>query len=274
MSVRNWFEPIIEPCSLRSAQQVHAPDLERLVARDHADDRRRAADVEHPERLLGRRLGADRLEAVVDAAAGELAHRADDVVDLAGVDGLGGAERLRPTSSLSLADVDGDHLPAPAMRAAWMAARPMPPAPMTATVLPGSTWAVRNTAPVPVSTPQPIERGPVERDVLGDLHDGPLVHEHLLGEAAEAGELARSACRRRASAAAACSPGPAEAVGVEHAVRVAGQALTALAAEHRQAAHDVVAGLHVGDALADLARRRRPTRGRAPPAPSCGTCPP
>ena len=47
-------------------------------------------------------------------------------------------------------------MPAPAMRAAWMADRPMPPAPITQTRLPGSTRAVRNTAPMPVVTPQPM----------------------------------------------------------------------------------------------------------------------
>ena len=118
----------------------------------------------------------------------------------------------------------------------------MPPAPITATVLPGSTWAVRNTAPMPVSTRAADERGPVERDVVGDLHHRPLVHEHLLGEPAEAGELARSTCRRRATAAGVRSRGAADR-SVRCSVRVAGQARRALAAEHRQAAHDVVAGL-------------------------------
>ena len=47
-------------------------------------------------------------------------------------------------------------MPAPAMRAPWIAARPTPPAPNTATVAPGSTRAVLSTAPTPVVTPQPI----------------------------------------------------------------------------------------------------------------------
>ena len=55
-------------------------------------------------------------------------------------------------SSMSTAII----LPAPAIRAAWMAARPIPPAPKTATVSPASTRAVLNTAPTPVMTPQPI----------------------------------------------------------------------------------------------------------------------
>ena len=46
--------------------------------------------------------------------------------------------------------------PAPAMAAPWMQLRPMPPQPITATVEPGSTLAVLNTAPRPVVTPQPM----------------------------------------------------------------------------------------------------------------------
>ena len=45
---------------------------------------------------------------------------------------------------------------APAMRAPWMTAWPTPPQPMTATVEPGSTWAVFRAAPTPVVTPQPM----------------------------------------------------------------------------------------------------------------------
>ena len=95
----------------------------------------------------------------------------------------------RAVSSLSSLTSTTTTCPAPAMRAACTAARPMPPAPMTHTVLPGSTAAVRNTAPMPVVTPQPIERGPVQRHVLGDDHHAVLVDEDLLGEAAQPGEL-------------------------------------------------------------------------------------
>ena len=44
---------------------------------------------------------------------------------------------------------------APAIAAPLTADRPMPPQPITATVLPGSTLAAWNTAPYPVITPQP-----------------------------------------------------------------------------------------------------------------------
>ena len=45
---------------------------------------------------------------------------------------------------------------APTSRAAWMTLSPTPPAPITATVSPICTLARLNTAPVPVTTPQPI----------------------------------------------------------------------------------------------------------------------
>ncbi len=44
------------------------------------------------------------------------------------------------------------------------AERPMPPQPMTATVLPGSTLAALNTAPTPVTTPQPT-RAPMSSGI-------------------------------------------------------------------------------------------------------------
>ena len=44
---------------------------------------------------------------------------------------------------------------APAMRAPWITDSPTPPQPNTATDEPGSTFAVLNTAPTPVVTPQP-----------------------------------------------------------------------------------------------------------------------
>ena len=47
-------------------------------------------------------------------------------------------------------------LSAPAMRAPWTTLRPMPPRPNTTTFAPGVTFAVQNTAPMPVVTPQPM----------------------------------------------------------------------------------------------------------------------
>ena len=46
-------------------------------------------------------------------------------------------------------------LSALAMTRPWMTLRPMPPRPKTAAVEPGRTFAVFNTAPMPVVIPQP-----------------------------------------------------------------------------------------------------------------------
>ena len=44
---------------------------------------------------------------------------------------------------------------APASTAPWITESPIPPRPNTATLEPGSTFAVCSTAPIPVVTPQP-----------------------------------------------------------------------------------------------------------------------
>ena len=51
--------------------------------------------------------------------------------------------------------------PAPASLAPMMMLSPTPPAPKTATVLPGRTWAVFSAAPTPVVTAQPISAATV-----------------------------------------------------------------------------------------------------------------
>ena len=58
----------------------------------------------------------------------------------------------------------------------------MPPQPITATVLPGSTLAAWNTAPTPVMTPQPTRAARSSGMSWVDLHHRVLVHQHLLGE--------------------------------------------------------------------------------------------
>jgi hypothetical protein len=45
---------------------------------------------------------------------------------------------------------------APARRAPWITLSPIPPSPNTTTFAPGSTLAVKITAPMPVVTPQPM----------------------------------------------------------------------------------------------------------------------
>ncbi len=73
-----------------------AGNLEDRPDRHDAEDGGRAALVDHREGLLGRRLLADRLEAVVDAGAAARGERADSGDRILGgrVDDVGGAELL------------------------------------------------------------------------------------------------------------------------------------------------------------------------------------
>ena len=66
------------------------------------------------------------------------------------------APKRRAVSRRSADGSDTTIMAAPAMRAPWVTATPMPPAPSTRTVAPGSTAAVFSTAPTPVWTAQPI----------------------------------------------------------------------------------------------------------------------
>ena len=110
---------------------------------------------EHRERLLCGRLQPDGLERVVHAAARELLDLLDRVA-VRRVDEVGRAEFVGQRQLLR-DHVDRDRpRAAPAIAAPWMQLSPMPPPPITATVEPGSTLAVLNTAPSPVVTPQPM----------------------------------------------------------------------------------------------------------------------
>ena len=71
---------------------------------------------------------------------------------------------------------------APAITAPWITDSPMPPRPKTATVEPGSTFAVFSTAPMPVVTPQPRRHTVVERRVLADLRERDLRHHGVRRE--------------------------------------------------------------------------------------------
>ena len=110
----------------------------------------------HRQERRPHRLGpAGRLERVVDAAAGALAHRRGGRVGVARPrDRLGGAElaaacaRSRLTSTATTGS-------APAAAAPITAERPTPPQPNTATRSPGATRAVRHAAHTPVVTAQP-----------------------------------------------------------------------------------------------------------------------
>ena len=139
--------------------------------------------------------------------------------------------------------------PAPAMAAPWMQLRPTPPQPITATVEPGSTLAVLNTAPTPVVTPQPISaarsRGMSLRIFTSACSWISICSakrrqvEELVHRRAGVGQP-----RRVAGAA----PGASLLVAQR---QVAGEAVLAVAAVDRQAGDHVVARLHVADLVAD-----------------------
>ncbi len=120
----------------------------------------------------------------------------------------------------------------------------MPPTPMTATVSPGRTLARLSTAPVPVTTAQPMRQAAsngtarVDHDRLGVAHDG------ALGEHAGVGEL------ERLLAADGERPGQA-AEGVAAVGRLAAVAGVALAAVAEGREHDVVADGDLAHADAD-----------------------
>ena len=124
--------------------------------------------------------------------------------------------------------------PAAAMRAAWMTFRPMPPTPMTTTVSPGRTLARLSTAPVPVTTPQPMRQAASNGTSLVDDDGLGLADDGALGEHAGVGELEGLLAADR--------EGPGQAPeGVAAVGGLAPVAGVALAAVAERGEHDVVA---------------------------------
>ena len=60
---------------------------------------------------------------------------------------------------------------------------------MTATVAPGSTFAVLNHRADAGGDAAADQRGAVERHVVADFHDGVFVHQHAFGERRQVQEL-------------------------------------------------------------------------------------
>ena len=139
--------------------------------------------------------------------------------------------------------------PAPAICAALIVARPMPPAPNTATVEPGSTFAVCTTAPQPVITLQPIRQARSSGMSSRTLTERMLMHEHLLGECGQVQKLVQVLPAVPAQ--------PLRDAGRELDFgrladrHVARQTELAVSAEHREATDHMVAGFEVRHVLAD-----------------------
>ena len=161
---------------------------------------------------------------------------------------------------------------APAMAAPWMAFRPTPPQPNTATADPGSTRAVLNTAPTPVVTRAAHQRGAVERNLRVDLHHVVDRQRGVLGHHA----AAREDVERLAVLV----------LDARRAFGRRGERLALLHAQHRPPARAIAAlAAHVDEGRDDMVAHRqscspprppRPLRprprGRAPAAAAAGWC--
>ena len=200
----------------------------------------------------------DRLERVVDAAAGELEHGTDRDRRR-----TRRRRRSRRTSargrSFDATRSTAMTRPAPTIAAAWIALSPMPPQPITATVVAGAHLRGVHHRADAGGDAAADERGLVERHVGPDLHEQVLVHEQLLGEARQVGELVDGLVAapqpRRAGRDRRASP------TLSHRFGRPGEAVAARAAEAADARDHVVAGLHV-------ASPREPTASTMP-ADSC-----
>ena len=159
----------------------------------------------------------------------------------------------RAASSLAAMWSTATMVEAPARRAPWITDRPTPPQPITATVEPGSTPAVCQTAPIPVDSAHPTRAASSSGAARSTAHHLALGDEGLLGEGgrAEPSDELGSAHR---------GVGPADGLGhtgvAQHGLT--GQAPEAAPARRHPGEHDVVAHRHPGD---------RPIRSR-PPRPS------
>ena len=80
MSVRNWFDPMREVCTLHSGR-IAIQGTRSGIRRQHADDGRGATHGQALDRLAAQRGDPDSLERMIDAeAAGQRAHRLHRVI--------------------------------------------------------------------------------------------------------------------------------------------------------------------------------------------------
>ena len=160
-------------------------ETHRVLARD--PDQHRCAARARREEGGQHRLGSSRrLDRVVDAATGRLAHRRSRLLGapLPG-DGVRRAERARDLQLLRRRRRPRRRARRRRRPPPSSADSPTPPQPITATRSPGRTPAVRQTAPTPVDTAQPTSAGDLERHVVGDRHARPLGDDARLGERRE-----------------------------------------------------------------------------------------
>ena len=137
---------------------------------------------------------------------------------------------------------------APAIAAPFTADSPMPPQPITATVAAGLHLRRMEHRADTGHHAATHQRAAIERHVVAHLHHGMLVHQHVFGEGREVERLVQHLALPGEPPR---GTGQQLHLGVLAEIRMAGHALRALAAEHRQAGDHVIAWLDVGDVLAD-----------------------
>ena len=178
----------------------------------------------------------------MDAAAGHFPHRFDGV-HLGGVDDVSGAELAREFQ-LGSHPIDGDD---PARAGDVGAVDAGKPHAAAADHRHGGTRLDPcrvDHGPHARGDAAADEGRPVERNVLANLGDGVLVHQHLLGERGEVEKLRDGATLAGKAWRLVYAARQFRLLTQRH---VAGEAELAVAAEGRQASDDVVAGLNVGD---------------------------
>ena len=139
---------------------------------------------------------------------------------------------------------------APAITAPWMQLSPTPPQPITATLAPGGTLAVRITAPTPVGTAHPTMAAR-SRGMSGSIFTRAFSWTSISSaKVARPDELHARFPAGESQTAARLVGRPRQTV-LPAQGRASGQAPLALPAEPGRKGDDVVPRLHVGDVGAD-----------------------
>src|SRR5271163_983019 len=226
-----------------------AIELDLLPDRNHADDGRGAARLHRVESLFGGDLEPNRFKGIVDAAT------ASQLFDFLDRVARGRVHRVRRAEPLchrefALELVDRDDLP-----------RTGDPGTLDCRETDATRTEYRDRrAGLDLGRAQhradasgdaaSDERRAIERDILAAFHDRVLMQQHLLAVGRNVEELVDGlALLREARLVVGGALGRRF---VRAPIRMPRHALIAISTEHRQARDDVVAGLHVGDLLADF----------------------
>src|SRR6185295_9753179 len=164
---------------LALAQEVEAVQLDFLAEGDHADDGGGAADGEHLEGLLGRRLGAEALHGMVHAAAREVLDALDRIA-VPRIDEIGGAELGRQLQFHRIG-IDRDDAAGAGNRGAVDGRHADAAATDHGHALPRRDFGRIHYGAVAGDDGAADQGGTVEGKVVANFYHGVLVHQHLLG---------------------------------------------------------------------------------------------